>query len=1063
MSHYSSHRNLIRNLIIWSLSLFVIQVYVATALAQGTSATLSGTIVDQNNAAIPGASVTVTNNATRQKRETFTDDRGYFTVPLLLPAAYTVNVQREGFAPIEVSNVTLNVGDQKSLMIQLKAGNISEMVKIEADAPLLNDSPAVGTVVDRQFVANLPLNGRSFQSLISLSPGVVLTKASGGNIGQFSVNGQRPNANYFTVDGVSANIGISGGAGTLNETAGGSLPGLMATGGTNGLVSVDALQEFKIQTSSYAPEFGRSPGAQVQLVTRSGGNTFTGSLFEYFRNDALDSNDWFGNSNRLPKPPLKLNQFGGIFGGPLVKDRTFFFFSYEGLRLRQPTINIATVFSNGVRQSTPAPLRPFLAVFPAPNGPELLNANGNPTGLAQYAASYSNPSIFDATSFRIDQTFSDRFTLFGRYNYSPSEASLRQRNPSNVRTAVIRAHTLTLGATWIMSSSASNELRANYSRNQINDSSTLDSLGGATPLNLSALIPSSASPDSAFFSFFLSPEVSYSVGPFGRNVQRQVNLVDNLSIVYGGHQLKFGIDYRRLTPISDPRKYVQLISFSGVGLTAPGVSPPLGTILSGTASSAVIQSTARVDFLFNNLSAYGQDTWKASRRLTLTYGLRWELNPPPKSTNGNDLFTVQGLDNLATLTIAPRGTPLYRTTYNNFAPRLGVAFQLSRRQNLETVVRGGFGVFFDLGTGTVANGAAGFPYNKSIARTPPPVALPLTPVQAAAPSISLDPPYGSVTGVADPNLKLPRILQWNFAIEQGLGARQSIAATYVGAAGRRLLIVERLGGPGLNPNFTSINISRNTGRSDYHSLQLQFIRRLSRRLQGLASYTWGNSIDNASQDVFVGPPQERIAPQQNRGPSDFDVRHAFNAALTYDLPTPKWRGFIEALFQQWSVDAIFTARTATPVDVTSVRNIGFGALLFRPDLVQGVPLYLDDSTVGGGRRINRAAFVVPTVLRQGTLGRNSLRGFSIWQADLGLRRKVDLSERLKLLLKAEVFNIFNHPNFADPDGNLANATFGQSTQMFGRGLGSTLILTGLNPAFQMGGPRSIQLSVKLSF
>src|SRR6266508_4536594 len=251
--------------------LLTVYCFLPTAVAQSTTATLTGTVEDQNGAVIPGVSITIQNTATSFERQTATSDAGGFIVPLLPPGNYTVTVKRDGFTPVEIRNVILNVGDQKSLPIVLKAGGVTETVLIDADAPLINESPAVGTVVDRQFVGNLPLNGRTFQSLISLTPGVVLTKATVAEQGQFSVNGQRPNSNYFTVDGVSANIGSSPGNVAGQSTAG-SLPGFGATGGTNNLVSVDALQEFKVQTSTYAPEYGRTPGAQGQIVTRSGTN-----------------------------------------------------------------------------------------------------------------------------------------------------------------------------------------------------------------------------------------------------------------------------------------------------------------------------------------------------------------------------------------------------------------------------------------------------------------------------------------------------------------------------------------------------------------------------------------------------------------------------------------------------------------------------------------------------------------------------------------------------------------------------------------------------------------------
>ena len=346
--------------------------------------------------------------------------------------------------------------------------------------------------------------------------------------------------------------------------------------------------------------------------------------------------------------------------------------------------------------------------------------------------------------------------------------------------------------------------------------------------------------------------------------------------------------------------------------------------------------------------------------------------------------------------------------------------------------------------------------------------FPLDPASAVAPNL---PPTGTVSQIYafDPNLKLPYTYQWNFAIEQSLGANQTLSASYVAAVGRRLLRQERIIAPTLfSGGNTNVFVVRNSATSDYHAMQLQFQRRLSRRLQILASYAWSHSIDIASTDSSQNTPAIRTDPQLDRGPSDFDVRHAFNAALTYDIPVSTKAALGKALLRNWSVDGMITARSATPVNVFySSFNALLGMVSLRPDLVPGVPLYIVDSTVGGGRRINPAAFnrVTPAAqLRQGNLGRNSLRGFSLFQLDLGLARKFNVTERFSIQLRGEAFNLFNHPNFANPQSSLSTpSTFGRSTTMLGRSLGSGGNQAGFNPLFQVGGPRSFQLSIKTQF
>ena len=353
------------------------------------------------------------------------------------------------------------------------------------------------------------------------------------------MNGQRADANYFTVDGVSANFGVTGFP-PLMQSAGGGLPAFSALGGTNSLVSVDAMQEFRIQTSSFAPEFGRAPGGQISVVTRSGTNAFHGTLFDYFRNSVLDANDWFSNFNHLPKPEERQNDFGGVVGGPIVKDKTFFFFSYEGLRLRQPATQESVVPDAASRQvQTPAgsAIRAYLNAFPVPNGVEL------GSGLAQFNAAYSNPSSLDAYSIRLDHVVNSKLTLFGRYNYSPSSAV--QRGPtgsalSTTESLSSSVHTLTVGVTQLLTAHTSNEMRANYSNDRVSSKYALDHFGGAAPLPDSVLFPSGFSSANSFFAFLIIGAGDYRQGKFAIDEQRQINFIDNLSVTKGSHQLKFG-------------------------------------------------------------------------------------------------------------------------------------------------------------------------------------------------------------------------------------------------------------------------------------------------------------------------------------------------------------------------------------------------------------------------------------------------------------------------------------------------------------------------------------------
>src|SRR5271166_470333 len=1024
--------------------------------AQSTNASITGRVTDPSKALVVDAKVSAISASTTFRYETATNGSGEYYLTNLPPGGYRIEIEKAGFRKLIKPDLIVHIQDALEINFEMTLGSSSESITVEAGAPQVNtESGTVSTVIDSTLVNNIPLNGRSFQTLIMLTPGVVVTATAYDDQGQFSVNGQRADANYFTVDGVSANFGVNGSA-PLTQTASGALPALSALGGTNSLVSVDDMQEFRIQTSSFAPEFGRTPGGQISILTRSGTSAFHGTAFEYFRNDVLDANDWFSNFNHIQKPEERQNDFGGVFGGPVIKDKTFFFFSYEGLRLRQPSTQESVVPDTSSRQQAQATMQPYLKAFPVQNGAEL------GAGVAQFNGSYSNPASLDAYSIRMDQVINSKLNLFGRYNYSPS--SITQRGPfpsngvvlSNTESLSSSLQTFTVGLTQIINQGISNEVRANYSNDRVGTEYALDNFGGAVPLPDSVLFPAGFSSTNGAFALYIAGVGEFFKGKNATDEQRQVNLLDNLSLIAGSHQLKFGVDYRWLSPFTSPHAYVQLAVFSGLTNTPGGA-------LSGTAVVADIEALQSNALLSHNFSFYGQDTWKITPRLTVMYGLRCDINPPLKGKNlANDPFAVTGLNDPANLALAPRGTSLYQTTYGNFAPRVGVAYQLGGGANWTSVLRGGFGVFYDLGSGSLGGVSSYFPYSNF--KVLPGAPVPLSTQNAAPPALTTNPPVQNIL-VAEPNLKLPRTYQWNTAFEQALGSSQSLSATYVGAIGRDLLRVTDLFDP--NPDFGFVAVTDNSATSDYHALQLKFERRLSQGLQALASYTWSHSIDIASTDAafnYLNTPNSVGNPNIDRGNSDFDIRHAFTAGVTYNLPSPGWNSVAHATLGGWSVDSFIFARTAPPADV--VGGLVFTdaiALYPRPNVVPGVPLVLYGSQYPGGKAFNPAAFTEPVTGQQGDFGRNVLRGFGAWQADVAFQRQFRLTEKVGLRFRGEFFNIFNHPNFGPPNNNLTSPLFGFSTQILASSLGSGGTNGGFNPLYQIGGPRSIQLALKLPF
>ena len=378
------------------------------------------------------------------------------------------------------------------------------------------------------------------------------------------------------------------------------------------------------------------------------------------------------------------------------------------------------------------------------------------------------------------------------------------------------------------------------------------------------------------------------------------------------------------------------------------------------------------------------------------------------------------------------------------------------------MIRGGFGSFYDLGNGPTEGASSYFPFHTDAGYFLQP--FPLSAQNAIPPVLSTSPPVGTMLA-ADPNLVLPRTYEWNAAIEQSLGGSQSLSLSYIGAAGRNLLRQTHLLGP--NSNFGFIGVTTNSATSDYHAMQIKFERRLSQGLQALASYTWSHSIDIASTDAFanyLNTPTSVANPNIDRGNSDFDIRQAFTAGVTYNLPSPGWNGVARAALGGWSVDGFIFAREAPPVNVVGGIVFANGIALYpRPDVVAGAPLEFYGRQYPGGKILNGGPFNAPPSGQQGDFGRNVLRAFGASQADIAFQREFHFTERMQLRFRGEFFNIFNHPNFGPPDKNITDALFGYSTGTLASSLGSGGANGGLNPLYQVGGPRSIQFALKFQF
>jgi hypothetical protein len=1025
------------------------------AVAQSPNGSITGMVLDPDGKSIPGAEIIVVNDLTAVKYVSSTNGEGIFTVANLPPGPYRIQLSKVGFKTIIKPDIILNVQDAISINFTLPIGATSVTVTVEGGAPLINTTNgSVSTVVDRTYIENMPLNGRSFQNLILLVPGVVTNSpqvaSTVGDTGEFSVNGQRTESNYYTVDGVSANTGTF--AGDIGAGASGGVAVATALGTTQPLASVDALQEFRVQTSTYSAEYGRNPGGQFSFATRSGSNEVHGGVFDYLRNNIFDANNWFNNYFSQAEPPLRQNDFGGTLSGPVEiphlysgKDKTFFFLSYEGLRAVQPQAStISYVPDSALRQMAAAPLEQIVNAFPKSNGADLGN------GLAEFIGTWSNPSSINSYSVRLDHSLGNRLKLFFRFGDTASSVGARLTgNPSTSISLNFGSRTYTLGATSVISSRLSNEFRLNYTENLSRQLYSVASIAGSPNVDLAEL--QGISPGSE--TYFIT--VSLDFGNYSAQLtqgassglQRQWNLVDCASILLGRHQLKFGVDYRRLTPVEmlgGEQPSYSFLSANDVQTNNPG--------------EAVIYNHSNAYPLYLNSSAFAQDEWKMTRRVNVSLGLRWDVNPAPGVTGGLWPYTVNNSANLGAMTLAPQGTPLWRTTWHNFAPRFSAAYLLRGSAGWETVLRGGGGLFFDTGQqlGSLGfNGPGFFNYHLLGHLFGTPASFPLPNSDVPGIVTNPTPPYGTVYAYPT-HLQLPYTLQWNIGVEQGLGKSQVLSLSYVGSHASRLLEENVANAAHYNSNFTQVVFFQNGLSADYDALQAQFQRRINRGLTALASYTLSHSTDYGSQDFSLA---------YIRGNSDFDVRHSLSSALSYDLPTAVKDRIGREVFGHWGVDDRFTARTAFPVTLAGGGSFdpATGKEFFTGlNLTPGVPVYLNGPQYPGGRAINPAAFsagfsCTPTSCSTGDAPRNFVRGFGMWQMDLAVRREFPIHERLRMQFRGEAFNFFNHPNFGHINPFLGQPTFGQATSTLNTSLGT------LSPLYQAGGPRSLQFALKVIF
>ena len=1002
----------------WAILLCFIG-FAMPAAAQAYAA-LAGHILDTSEAGIAGALITVVNQDTGFRRATESELGGGYAIGSLEAGMYKVTVRKENFQTVVRFNLALAASTSTLADFTLPVGSVLETIVVHGEVqPLEHDGAATGSQIDFHEIQRLPLNGAGVLGLLETAPGTDVTPATRGEAGQFTTAGQRPNANYFTVDGVSANNGVTAG-GLPAGSSGGTLPAVTAFGSLDSLIALEAVRDFSVSTSSTGAEMGRLPGAQVSIVSQSGSNAFHGSTVYQWRNELFAANDWFGNQAGFGRAPLRLNDFNQTFGGPLRRDHTFFFLAFHYTDLFQPYVWTQAVPSYHARQAAAPWAQTVLALLPAPNQGPLA------AGLGEWVGRNDAPAGLETGSVRLDQAIGSRVSLFVRYSDAPSN---NRFGSLTINRLDLRSRALTVGLTSRITPGIVLDTRLNESESTANSiwGTAADTSGPGCELQPLTIVFSPAGDCNTLVRFTIAGVGQIASGREGNRLQRQFQAVQSVEFYPGKHALSLGGDYRRIGGVRrDVSGSLQVIADSVADLAFQN-----NLWLARTPSP--IEQAVNVP----ELSLWVSDTWHATRRLTVTAGLRWEFSPGVvPSGAGSVLFYTPASGTFQTFCGSGQPCqPLWPTSYHDYAPRLGLALRLTR--DGRTVLRAGGGLYYDSAMSIATDYLNGGPMgiaSYSSGRTG---------------LFSTQLSYGFM-----PNLRLPAVGEWNLTAERALTTRDTLSLGYVGSAGYDFIRRE-LGGPGYTPT-SWVALTTNNARSRYHSLQAQYRRRFTGSLEGLASYTWSHSIDDDSSDAFLAWAGPGAGASVDRGSSDFDLRHSFTSSLSYTAP-PR--------LGAWSLSGILRARTGFPITVQAAEEyVGISFInAFRPNWVYGEPLWVPDAHAPGGRELNPAAFQVQASGVQGDLGRNVVGGLGMYQLDLALSREFKITDRTGFELGVQAFNAFNHPNLADPVKYLDSPLFGQSISMLNMMLGTGSPGSGLSPVLGSGGPRALQFRLRFHF
>lgn len=968
------------------------------ALAQTTTSTLAGVITDESGGAVPGATVTVTSRDTQAARAVTTDADGRYRAAGLEPGTYDLAVELAGFQTARRTAIQLTLGQSFTLNVTIGVGRIEDVVTVSGEAPLIDTTrSSVSGVVDAQQIRELPLNGRDFSQLTLLQPGVLASPTTARQVDrgmgtQVSIAGARPNQISYQMDGTDVNFQ---GNGSPGSAAGGAL-------------GVETVREFQVLINNYSAEYGRSSGGIVTAITRSGTNDFRGAAFEFLRDESFDAKNFFDPAD-AEIPPLSRNQFGGILGGPILRDRTFFFASYEGLRQDRGFTNISRVPSRATRSRAdinPA-VRPFLLFFPEPNGVET-----GASGL--YITEVVEPTRENYFVGKVDHLASHSQTFSLRYSWDKANVLVPQLLPLFSTDTNTKAEFLVGEHKWIINPSLLHVVKVAWNR-AYEATNNVDNV----PIGDNLLFI----PGTQFGSLGVS-----GLDTLGSDTNtptfvdlKSLQVTQSLTWSRGAHNFKGGVNWTRWFNDQDS-------SFNIGGSYRFTSIENFVQNRANTFEGQAPGSTTDRKWRQNLIGLFVQDDWAAHRNLTLNAGVRYEFITVPTETEGR----VASMPDLYASDLTT-GRPLFNNpSLGNVAPRVGFAWNITG--DGKNALQGGGGLFYEPILSNIyrAYGNRTPPYYTTINPRNPPFPDP-TPAGAGTPARRLD--------LVEYDLENPYRAQYNLTYQRELLARTVVTVGFLGARGyNQIRNIEwnqavpqvladgryffPTGPTRRNPAFESMRLRISDGRSWYKALIASASRRFTNNLALQASYTWGKSEDYGSQAVGSGDfensfqPAYGHDPESNKGLSDYDVRHNFVFNYTWEVPFAKnLTGLAGALAHGWQLSGIVTARSGVPFS----PQLGFdraralprsGGAGQRPDLAPGAS---SNPILGGHEQyFDPLAFTFPEAGFLGNLPRNTLIGPDYASWDASLVKNFRVGERRRLQFRAEVFNVLNRANFGLP-------------------------------------------------